>query len=94
MDDDKGTSLVIVNSDSGRKMLDVIKEKVYMRKLDFDTAISYNSAAICSASMPGRRKNFFEDIDRVAFDKAVNNNVKQHGIIYKIMRRIKGMIFR
>ena len=46
LDDDMGTSLILVNSDAGQAMLEQIKEKVTCKKVDLNEAIKYNAAAI------------------------------------------------
>ena len=39
MDDDKGTSVVLVHSESGQEMLDSIKNKINLRKAEVDKAL-------------------------------------------------------
>ena len=42
MDDDKGTSLVIINSEKGKKIFEQIKDKINYKQVDFEEAIRYN----------------------------------------------------
>lgn len=69
MDDDKGTSLVFVNSIRGKEMFDRIKELIIFREVDIHKAVSYNSSAIKSDRKNPNRDKFFKDIDKLPFDK-------------------------
>lgn len=71
MDDDKGVSLVFINSAHGQSMFDMIKENTLYRDTDINTAVSYNAAAIRSASRHTKRDVFFERLDDLPFDKLV-----------------------
>lgn len=42
MNDEKGTSLLIINSEKGKKMLNQISDKIISKKVNFKNAISYN----------------------------------------------------
>jgi len=69
MDDDKGTSLVLQNSEKGKKMLDQIKDRMIMREADLNQAILYNPAAIASARKNPKRELFFQEMNQISFDK-------------------------
>jgi hypothetical protein len=68
MDDDKGTSLVLVNSTTGSKMLEQINSKVICRNVDVNRVIKYNPAAIRSVKHKDGRKYFLNKIDKESFD--------------------------
>lgn len=72
MDDDKGTSLIFVNSDNGQSMLEKIKDKLLYEEVGINEAVSYNSAAIKSVRYNPKRDSFFEELDGLDFDKLVN----------------------
>lgn len=72
MDDDKGTSLLLINSKNGKAMFDSLKQSISFEKVDLEKAVSYNPAAFRSASENPNRKGFFEDIDKLSFDKLVD----------------------
>lgn len=71
MDDDKGTSLIIVNSEKGNFLFNVIKEKIQYRETDINEAIKYNSSAAKSATIHPARAEFFRNLDKLPFDKLV-----------------------
>lgn len=68
MDQDKGTSLVMINSDKGRYLFDTIKEKIAWKEFTLDDARKGNPAMDSSLSaMKPNRVSFFEDLDRLPF---------------------------
>lgn len=60
MDDNNGTSLIICNTDKGKKLLTDVSNSLILKKAEYDEAIKYNSAAIKSVNKPGSRDLFFK----------------------------------
>lgn len=89
--DDKGTSLVIVNSEKGEKLLDALKEKMVLKRVDFEKSIAYNSSYSKSVSMPLGRERFMKEIFEKPFDRIVPKHCNV-GILTKIKRAIKGLM--
>ena len=87
MDDDKGTSLVIINSDKGKKLFDSIKEHTVSKETDFEEAIKSNKAMIESVQLPPAREAFFKDLDQCEFDKLVRKYCIDSAFI-RIKRKI------
>lgn len=75
--DDKGTSLVFVNSDKGKKVFDEIKSRMRFAEVDLKKAVSYNSSAFRSVSLPKNRKQFMSLADTISFDKAIDECIKR-----------------
>lgn len=69
MDQDKGTSLVMVNSDKGQALFDSIKDKVEWRQFTMDDARVGNPAMDGSLkSASSNREAFFADLDKLPFE--------------------------
>ncbi len=70
MDQDKGTSLVMVNSDKGMELFDSIKDKIEWRQFTMADARAGNPAmdGSLSAAKPNREA-FFNDLDKLPFEK-------------------------
>ena len=70
MDQDKGTSLVMVNSDKGKELFDSIKDKIEWRQFTMADARAGNPAmdGSLSAAKPNREA-FFNDLDKLPFEK-------------------------
>lgn len=94
-DDDKGISLVIVNTEKGRELFNYIKSKIVWKETDFEESIKYNSAMYCSAIKPKGRDKFFENLENMTFDKLVDkytDKPKKVSIFRKFIRKIKKII--
>lgn len=91
MDDDKGTSLVFVNSPKGQQMITDITDKILLKPVDINRAVSYNSAAIKSAPYNIKRKAFMENVDKLPFDKLVKKYCNE-SISIRILKKIKAMV--
>jgi len=87
MDDDKGTSLVFVNSNSGKKMLEEIKKRLEYKVVDINKAVSHNSSAIRSVAQNSKREFFFHELDQLRFDRLVNKYCSD-GIYIKCKKQI------
>lgn len=72
MFNDKGVSLVLANSDKGKKLFDAVKEDLIFREVDFEAAVSHNTSAFRSAPRPENREAFFNRFRNEPFDLLVN----------------------
>lgn len=69
MDQDKGTSLVMINSEKGQRLFDVIKDKVEWRQCSVDDARKGNPAMdISLIPNSNNRADFFRDLDVLPFE--------------------------
>lgn len=75
MDDDKGTSLIFVNSEKGQRLLENISESIIKKSVDINEAVKYNLSAIKSSYCNPRREYFFRKIDKLNFDKLVKKSL-------------------
>lgn len=87
-DDNKGTSLVIVNSKKGNELFNDIKDKIKFRKTDFEEAIKYNPSMIKSVKIPKERKKFFENINKMEIQKLMKKYIPKQ----KFKARIRSLI--
>ena len=70
MDQDKGTSLVMINSDKGLALFDSIKDKIVWRQYSMKDAREGNPAMDGSVhSAKPNREAFFIDLDKLPFEK-------------------------
>jgi len=61
-DDDKGTSLILVNSNKGKEIFLAAAKQMKYEKIDIEHAIKYNSAAIKSVAYNPKRDKFFREL--------------------------------
>lgn len=88
MDDNKGISLIFVNSINGQFMLEQIKDKILYKEVDIKQSIMYNPSAIKSVEYNPKRENFFRDVDQFIFDKLIKKYCSD-SILIKIKRKVK-----
>ncbi len=88
MDDDKGTSLVIIHSERGRRLFDELKKSIRFQEVDFDKAIEGNPSMVRSVAVNPQRRAFMRDIDDKPFDKVVKKYCEEK-LIIKIKRKLK-----
>ena len=75
MDQDRGTSLVMVNSEKGQKLFDAIKDKIEWRQFTMDDARAGNPAMDGSLkSVKPNRDEFFRDLDIYPFEKVAKRH--------------------
>lgn len=80
MDDDKGTSLIIVNSDKGMQLLQNVSSNLKLEEVNFEESIKYNPSYSQSSKCHPKRKEFLEQLDTTDFDKLVNRFVHKPNI--------------
>lgn len=71
LDNENGTSVVLVNSEKGRKLLAMSQEKLVLHKRSLEEVIAGNSCLL-NVAEPGKyRTYFFEHMDYCRFDELV-----------------------
>ncbi|MGH4122984.1 MAG: Coenzyme F420 hydrogenase/dehydrogenase, beta subunit C-terminal domain [Clostridium sp.] len=68
LNDDKGTSLILVNSTKGKKVFQKLQHKMIAVKVDLDEAIKYNPSATKSVPLNTNRDKFFEKFNSSSGD--------------------------
>jgi len=92
---DKGTSLVFVNSLAGKNMFEKIKDEIACVEADINMAVKDNPSALYSAKQEFRRKAFFNDMERLGFDALTkkyyldNSWVKYVKILQSVVSKYK-----
>lgn len=88
MDDDKGTSLIFVNSPKGQELFDSIKLSFNYKEVCSEEAIIYNSAMIQSVKLPTERK--------AVMRKIAQKGLKDNNSYFKasLCNRIKNFLGR
>lgn len=71
LDDDCGTSLLLINTDKGKVMLEACKNNIFTRECDLDHAKLGNPSIISSVKVPKFREKFFEDLKSRDFDYVI-----------------------
>jgi coenzyme F420-reducing hydrogenase beta subunit len=86
MNDNKGTSLVFINSEKGNDLFKSITESTVYKEVNIEEAIKYNPSSYQSVKEPKRRTEFMNDINRLSMKKLANKYCKMSFILkMKIM---------
>lgn len=92
---DRGISLVVVNTDKGICAIDNEPWLCGSPEVDFDKAIQYNSAYYISVERSKYSESFRESLEKMPFDKAVSKcliKIRAKGRIASYFQRIKRML--
>jgi len=90
--EDKGTSLVLVNSDKGQTWLENCRGQLFLGPADIHTAIVRNPMLVQPARKPIERITFYHDLETLGFDALVLKyqlHKQKHPFHIRIIRSIK-----
>lgn len=102
MDDDKGISVVMVNTEKGQMLFDKIKESLILNDKEIEIGLieKYNPSIIKASIAHKNRKNFFENIHNYEFDNLISKyckisfdtKIKQQ--VFSILSKIKHTVIK
>lgn len=87
IDDDKGISLLLVNTEKGNALLADIKNHLSLTKTDVEKAFTYNPCIIKSVQEHSFRQYFLTNYNKGNFEKIVNNCINP-SYITRLKRKI------
>ncbi|WP_202905427.1 Coenzyme F420 hydrogenase/dehydrogenase, beta subunit C-terminal domain, partial [Clostridium botulinum] len=87
-DDDKGTSLVLVNSKKGQDIFNEISHNMDFIKTDLDYAISNNQCIVRPVKYNPKREKFFSELNDDNIEEIINKYTK-----VTFMQKVKGKAF-
>jgi coenzyme F420-reducing hydrogenase beta subunit len=91
IDDGRGTSLVIINTDRGQAFFDRVQCKLKVKKVDFAQAISHQPAYFLSMDANPRKSIFFKKIAEEEIDKLIADNCRNSNIAM-LKRKLKTLV--
>ncbi len=91
MNDNKGISLVIVNSQKGQELMKDISEMMVSKEVDFENAISRNPSFNTSSKKNEKSHLFFEKLGEVDFEELVKEYIPKEDLLTKVKKKIKRM---
>ncbi len=86
--DDKGTSLLVVNSTKGKQIFESVSDRVWAKEISYDKAIEHNMMALRSVNKPKTRDKFFEDINEYTFKKAYKIYKPKEPLVLTIKKKL------
>lgn len=95
MDDGKGTSLVVINSEKGQVLFDKLKDSMICEEVDFKKAIAENPSFNTTSKANPNADRFFKDLKNGEdFEKIVMEYIPKTSLSTKIKRVIKRIIIK
>ncbi|WP_195467396.1 Coenzyme F420 hydrogenase/dehydrogenase, beta subunit C-terminal domain [Clostridium sp. D43t1_170807_H7] len=90
-DDDKGVSLILVNTDRGKEIIDNISKKMDIIKTDYNFAIKNNPSIVMASNYNNKKDKFFKYIDKNDIEKNIIRFTRV-SITDKIIRKSKKIV--
>lgn len=90
MNDEKGTSLVIIRSEKGGELYSRIHEYIIQKEVSYEDGVKSNPADHRSAKKPLQRDTFFEDMHTMSFEELKEKYCKLTPA--PILTKAKGLI--
>ena len=94
MDDDKGTSFVVVHSEKGKELFNSLKGNLKYVQVDINTGIKYNPSMIRSVAYNEKRKLFFNDLSNSNDLLSLIDKYTKLSFTMRIKRKVKSIIKR
>ena len=89
MDDNKGTSLIVVHSEKGKQLFDKLSEKMILNEVNLNEAIKYNPSMIKSVKYNEKRRDFFKELNS---EKKIMDLIRKYtrkSFIERVKNKIK-----
>ena len=86
LDDDKGLSLISINSEKGKELISEIEENIIYKSTNFEKALSWNTCWTKSVPVNNKRHGFFGEIEEKNFEELSKKYETKENIFKKIKR--------
>jgi len=93
MDDNRGTSLVLIHSDKGQVLFDAVKDNLEAQETSFEQAISFNPAMVKSVPLKPERSAFIKDVFCEDF-AAIQKRYLREKFTIRMKRKVKNALKR
>ena len=67
--DKKGTSLLLIRTEKGKKFFNNIREQIRYKEVSYEDGVKKNPAEYCSAHRPVERDNFYKNMQNMTFNQ-------------------------
>lgn len=92
LDDDTGTSELVINSEKGKELLSKVKEKVFCEEMQLEDGIKFNPCLVTSVSIPKNRKAFFEELDSLTLEELGKKYFPKDNLVTRVAKKIKRVL--
>lgn len=92
MDDNRGTSLVLINTEKGRKLFDTISSSLDYCFTSIERAASFNPSIVSSAKLTDKREEFFRRLDTGENVESIISSITKQPLKRRIINKAKSAI--
>ena len=93
LNDGRGTSLVLINTEQGRKLFKAVKENFHGKKCDWKTATKKNPTLVRPARRPALRDRIFGELEELGYAKVARKRMSTgKTVMHKSFRILKGKV--
>lgn len=94
MNDGKGTSLVLIRTEKGQMIFDVVSGQMKLKEVSYEDGVRGNPAEYRSCARPMQRDTFFDDMHRMSFDELEKKYAApiKVSFVTRVKRKIKKTI--
>lgn len=89
MNDNKGVSIVIINTNKGKEIFDYISENMIYKQVELEEALKYNLCYYKSVQKPSNREKIIDNINKIPINKLYKKYVNNRSILKRIWRKLK-----
>jgi coenzyme F420-reducing hydrogenase beta subunit len=94
MDDNKGTSVVLLNTDHGKALFDSVVDSVVQRESKVEYAIAGNPCIVSSSKPHPKRSEFFANLDKHSLDELIKKYCPYPSLTKRLYSRIRNVLGR
>ncbi|QHQ59955.1 4Fe-4S dicluster domain-containing protein [Anaerocolumna sedimenticola] len=91
MDDDKGTSVVLIHSEKGQKLFDLCESEMLFKEAEVDKILPPTADSRKSVAMHSGRKNFFKELNDGSSILKLENVLKP-SLLRRVLRKCKAVV--
>lgn len=92
MDDNKGTSVLFINTDKGKECFEMIRNRIEYKAISPDDAIACNPSIVKSALLTEKRKVFYENVYKEENFDTLIDNLSRESFLHIIKRKGMNML--
>ena len=96
LDDDRGVSVIVLRSLTGRKLFEVASRNMILKHITYQEAIDDNPCEHISVTRPWQRRKFYIDMNSMEYEKLVNKylGTSVYRKAIRIMKQILNNVIR
>lgn len=94
MDDNKGTSVVLLNTEHGRALFESVADKVFQCDSKVKYAIAGNPCIVRSSTPHPKRAEFFANLDKYTLDQLIKKCCPFPSPLKRVYTRVRGILGR